>query len=172
MLAGAGAELEAIWDATRLGSAGMRALIVAAHLFLGVGWLGAMSYSLFMVQPKAARYFRDDDDAHEDFLTTLANGARWKVVGLLVVIAATGVLLVVTAPARTGWWWAGVAAKTALFLVAGAVFWWVSWRAWPGRVFALPDERAGWRTRFRLAAYGMLGAAGLAAFLGVLITRR
>src|SRR5882724_5063420 len=111
-------EPEANWDASRLGSAGMRALIVAAHLFLGVGWLGAMSYSLFMVQPKAARYFASDDQAHEDFLTTLAHGARWKVVGLLAVIAASGVLLVFTAHGRTGWWWAGVAAKTALFLVA------------------------------------------------------
>jgi hypothetical protein len=33
----------------------MRALVIAAHLLLGAGWLGAMSYSLFMVQPNAAR---------------------------------------------------------------------------------------------------------------------
>jgi hypothetical protein len=150
----------------------MRALVIAAHLFLGVGWLGAMSYSLFMVQPKAARYFGADDDAHEDFLTTLANGARWKVVGLIAALAATGVVLVITARDRDTGWWVGIGAKTALLLAAGGVFWWVSWRAWPARVFALPAERQRWRTRFRLAALTMLGCGGLAAFLGVLVTRR
>jgi hypothetical protein len=149
----------------------MRALVIAAHLFLGVGWLGAMSYSLFMVQPKAARYFAADDEAHEDFLTTLANGARWKVVGLLAALAATGVVLALTATGRTAGWWAGVAAKTGLLLAASGVFWWVSWRAWPARVFALPAERARWRLRFRIAALGMLGCGGLASLLGVLIRR-
>lgn len=150
----------------------MRALVIAAHLFLGVGWLGAMSYSLFMVQPKAARYFASDDEAHEDFLTTLAHGARWKVVGLIAALAATGVLLTVLATDRDAGWWAGVAAKSALLLAASGVFWWVSWRAWPARVFALPAERARWRRRFRVAALTMLGCGGLAAFLGVLITPR
>ena len=149
----------------------MRALVIAAHLLLGAGWLGAMSYSLFMVQPKAARYFRDDDDAHEEFVTTLANGARWKVIGLLAAVAATGVALAVWAPHRTAGWWAGLAAKVALLLAASAVFWWVSWRAWPARVFALPAERPRWRRRFRLAGLAMMGCAGLASLVGVLIRR-
>jgi hypothetical protein len=149
----------------------MRALLIAAHLLLGVGWLGAMSYSLFMVQPKAARYFAGDDDAHEEFVTTLANGARWKVVGLLAAIAATGAALAVWSPHRTGGWWAGVAAKTGLLAAASGLFWWVSWRAWPARVFALPAERPRWRRRFRLAGLGLLGCAGLASLVGVLIRR-
>jgi hypothetical protein len=149
----------------------MRSLVIAAHLLLGAGWLGAMSYSLFMVQPKAARYFRDDDDAQEEFVTTLANGARWKVIGLLATIAATGVALAVWAPHRTTGWWAGVAAKVALLLAASGVFWWVSWRAWPARVFALPAERPRWRRRFRLAGLALMGCAGLASLLGVLIRR-
>jgi hypothetical protein len=149
----------------------MRALVIAAHLLLGAGWLGAMSYSLFMVQPKAARYFRDDDDAQEEFVTMLANGARWKVIGLLAAIAATGAALAVWAPHRTGGWWAGVAAKIALLVAASAVFWWVSWRAWPARVFALPAERPRWRRRFRLAGLTLMGCAGLASLLGVLIRR-
>jgi hypothetical protein len=149
----------------------MRPLVIAAHLLLGVGWLGAMSYSLFMVQPKAARYFREDDDAHEDFVTTLANGARWKVIGLLSAIAASGVVLAVWSTDRTGGWWAAVVAKTALLAAASGVFWWVSWRAWPARVFALPAERPRWRLRFRLAALAMLACAGLATLLGTYIRR-
>src|SRR5262249_17774016 len=100
---------------------GMRALVIAAHLMLGAGWLGAMSYSLFMVQPKAARYFGADDDAHEEFVTALANGARWKVVGLLAAITATGVLLAVWAPHRTTGWWAGLVVKVGLLAVASPV---------------------------------------------------
>jgi hypothetical protein len=172
MLIAARGEPQANWYATRLGSVGMRALVIAAHLFLGVGWLGAMSYSLFMVQPKAARYFAADGDAHEDFLTTLAHGARWKVVGLIAALAATGVIAAVTAADRTTGWWVGIAAKAALLLAASGVFWWVSWRAWPARVFALPAERARWRLRFRIAALTMLGCGGVASFVGVLITRR
>ena len=149
----------------------MRALVIAAHLLLGAGWLGAMSYSLFMVQPKAARYFDADDDAHEQFVTALANGARWKVVGLLAAITATGVLLAVWAPHRTTGWWAGLVVKVGLLLVASRVFWWVSWRAWPARVLALPAERPGWRSRFRLAGLALLGCAGLASLVGVLIRR-
>jgi hypothetical protein len=149
----------------------MRALVIAAHLLLGAGWLGAMSYSLFMVQPKAARYFRADDDAHEEFVTTLASGARWKVVGLLAALAATGVVLALLAPGRTAGWWAGIAAKAGLLLLASAVFWWVSWRAWPARVFALPAERPRWRLRFRLAGLALMGCAGLASLFGVLIRR-
>jgi hypothetical protein len=143
------------------------AALVAGHLLLGVGWFGAMGYSLFVLQPKAARYFAADDDAHEYFLTTLAHGARWKVVGVLAALAATGAGLALLAGSRSGWWWLAVGAKAALLALAAAVFWLVSWRYWPARVFALPAERPALRARFRLAALTLLGCAGAASVLGV-----
>jgi hypothetical protein len=66
---------------------------------------------------------------------TLAAGARWKVIGIVAVLAASGLALtaVADAPTRTGWWWALIAAKAGLLLVASMVFWHVSWRMWPRR---------------------------------------
>jgi hypothetical protein len=146
----------------------VRAVLLAVHVVTGVGWLGAMGYSLFLVQPKAARFFGGDDDRHEDFLVTLAHGNRWRVVGLLAALAASGVGLAALGD-HGARWWAGVAAQSVLFAVAGAVFWWVSWRAWPARVFATRDERPGWRRRFHRAAWAMIGAGGLATLVGVVL---
>ena len=147
--------------------------LVSAHVLLGVGWVGAMGYSLGVAQPKAARYFGADDERLEEFLTTLAHGARWKVVGLLAALGLTGLgLIALAAPAeRDAAWWTAVAAKTALLLLAAALFWRVSWRWWPGRVFALPAERPVWRRRFRYAAIAMTAAATLAAILGIAIAQ-
>jgi hypothetical protein len=147
----------------------LRAVLLLVHVVTGVGWLGAMAYSLFLVQPKAARFFGTDDDRHEDFLVTLAHGNRWRVVALLAALALSGVGLAALTGGG-GWWWAGVAAQAALFAVAGTAFWWVSWRAWPARVFATPDERPAWRRRFRRAAWLMITAGGLATLAGVALT--
>jgi hypothetical protein len=145
------------------------AALLAGHLLLGAGWFGAMAYSLFVLQPKAARYFATDDAEHETFLTTLADGARWKVVGLLAAVAGTGAGLAALAGHRSGWWWALLAAKVGLLAAAGAGFWLVSWRYWPARVFALPAELPGIRRRFRRVALGLLGCAAAASVLGALL---
>ena len=147
--------------------------LVSAHVLLGVGWVGAMGYSLAIAQLKAARFFGADEERLEEFLTTLAHGARWKVVGLLAAIGLTGLgLVALAAPAdRDAGWWTAVAVKTALLLLAATLFWRISWRWWPARVFALPAERPAWRRRFRYAAVTMTAAATLAAILGIAIAR-
>jgi hypothetical protein len=147
----------------------LRGVLLAVHVVTGVGWLGAMAYSLFLVQPKAARFFGTDDDRHEDFLITLAHGNRWRVVALLAALALSGIGLSALGDHGVRWW-LGVAAQAALFALAGAAFWWVSWRAWPARVFATPDERPAWRRRFRRAAWLMITAGGLATLVGVALT--
>jgi len=140
--------------------------VAGLHAFIGIGWFGAMAYSLFIVQPKVARFFADDE-AEEEFVTFLAHGARWKVVGLLAALAGSGGLLVLLAHHRTGWWWAGVGVKTALLTVAAIVFWRVSWRYWPARVFALPAERPAWRQRIRFAGLTLMACAAAASVLGI-----
>jgi hypothetical protein len=147
----------------------LRAVLLAVHVVTGVGWLGAMGYSLFLVQPKAARFFGTDDDRHEEFLITLAHGNRWRVVALLAALALSGVGLSALGHHGAGWW-VGVGAQVVLFAVAGAAFWWVSWRAWPARVFAIPEERPAWRRRFRRAAWLMITAGGSATLVGVVLT--
>jgi hypothetical protein len=74
--------------------------------------------------------------------------------------------LVLLAADRSGGWWALVGGKIALLVLAAAVFWLVSWRYWPARVFALPAERPAIRRKFRFAALTLLGCAALASVLG------
>ncbi|MEQ4204072.1 hypothetical protein ABN028_15710 [Actinopolymorpha sp. B17G11] len=146
----------------------LRIVLLLAHVGVATAWVGGMVYSLAVVQPKAARFFGTDEEAHEAFLTTMASGNRSKVLALIGALALTGgaLLLVAADPARP--LALGIhAAKGVLLLAALAVFVDVSWRQWPRRVFALPEERNAVRVRFRRSAYALLGLVGTAFALGV-----
>ena len=57
----------------------------------------------------------------------------------------------------------------ALALAAAAgIFWYVSWRHWPARVFALGAERDVLRRRLRVLAGTMTGLVGVVFVLGLL----
>lgn len=131
--------------------------VAIVHLVLAAGWLGAMGYSLGVVQPAATRFF-PDQRRREEFLTTLAQGNRWRVVALLAALLATAAGVVALAPAASVA--AGYAVVLALQLAAAAVFGHVSWRHWPRRVFALPEELPGYQRRLRAQAAAMLGLVG------------
>ncbi|WP_238016074.1 hypothetical protein KZZ52_49720 [Dactylosporangium sp. AC04546] len=135
------------------------AAIVTLHLALAAVWAGAMSYSLLVVQPRAARFFTDDDRL-EEFLMTLAHGNRWRVVGLIAALLVTGAIAVPRLP-----WFLLV-----LYLCAAAVFANVSWRHWPARVFALPAERPGFRRSLRRQAWAMTVLVGAAFLTGLATT--
>jgi len=146
-------------------------LLVLAHAGPAAIWLGSMGYSLFVVQPRLARALRDPA-LTEDVYRELGAGNRWRVIGLIGLIGLSGAGLVGVGladvgPDRGGWWWAAVALKCALWLAAAATFWWVSWRGWPARVFALPAEVAGHQRRFRRVAVALLSIVGTAAVVGV-----
>jgi hypothetical protein len=139
-------------------------VLVLVHAGVAALWLGAMAYSLFTVQPKLARMVDRDPERLEDAQRILAHGNRWPVVGLIATLWATGIGLVALHPGQ----WPAVAAKAVLLAAASAIFWWVSWRAWPRRVFALPDELPALQSRFRAVAVTMLalvGAAFVVAYL-------
>lgn len=142
-------------------------ILVLAHAGAAAVWLGGMLYSLFVVQPKAARFFGTDDDAYEAFLTTVASGNRWKVLALAGVLALTGAGLLVSQPPATGGQLALHVGEALLLLLALAVFAHVSWRLWPRRLFALPHERAAVRARFQRSAYVLVVLVGAACVLGV-----
>ena len=122
-----------------------------------------MAYSLFVVQPKLKKYFGPDQDGREALITVIASGNRWKVVGLIAAIAVTGLgLLAIT---NEHWWIHAL--KGLLLLLATGIFWYVSWRHWPQRVFATAAELPVLQRRLILLATTMLGLAGLAFALGV-----
>jgi hypothetical protein len=143
-------------------------LLLIVHLLVAAIWFGAMGYSLGVVQPRARRFFADTPQTYEDLAVTLAAGARWKVIGIMAVLAASGLALTAVADAstRTGWWWALIAAKAGLLLVALVVFWHVSWRMWPRRIFALPQEQPAHQRAFLRVGWTLALLAGTAIALG------
>jgi hypothetical protein len=147
----------------------MTLLVVLIHLGVGAVWLGSMVYSLGVVQPRVGRLFGDPAKAEEVY-RELAAGNRWRVVAMIVVLAGSGVALAVLLADRRGgaWWWAVLAVKVGLVLAASGCFWWVSWRGWPARVFALPAELPALHRRFRRVALVLTGLVAAAFVLGII----
>jgi Flp pilus assembly protein TadB len=142
----------------------MVAVLAILHAGLAAAWVGGMAYSLFVVQPKLKKYFGSDQDGRELLTAVIASGNRWKVVGLVAAIAVTGLAMLAIDHEH---WWIHVI-KGILLLIAFAIFWYVSWRHWPQRVFATAAELPVLQQRLIVLAGTMLGLAGLAFALGVL----
>jgi len=142
----------------------MTVLMVIAHAGLAAAWVGGMAYSLFVVQPKLQRFFGPDEDSREALVAVIASGNRWKVLGLVAAIAATGLVLLGQDSSWIHW------VKGLLLLAATAIFWYVSWRHWPRRIFATATERPSLQRQLKLLATVMLALAGTAFALGVAAT--
>lgn len=145
-------------------------LLVVVHVTAAAGWLGSMAYSLAVVQPKVDKFF-PDEERREEFLVLLAHGNRGKVIGLIAVILATGFAVTVTSDGLVT---IGYAIALGLYAIAAGLFWHVTWRHWPARVFAITEELAGFRRRLRIVAATMLLLVGLAfvTALGVSVAVR
>ncbi|MEV0730090.1 hypothetical protein [Polymorphospora sp. NPDC050346] len=143
-------------------------MLLLVHAGVTALWLGAMSYSLFVLQPKIGRMFDGDPVRIEEAERVLAHGNRRPVLALITVLWLSGIALTGLAAAdgisTAGWLL--IAVKAVLLAGASGLFWWVSWRGWPRRVFALPAELPGLRRRFRRVALTMLALVGTAAVLG------
>jgi hypothetical protein len=82
------------------------------------------------------------------------------------VLAASGGGLILIEDDPSTAWVVLVALKTALLIAALALFARVSWRMWPARLFALPDELPAHRRRFRVVALLLTGMVAAAFALG------
>ncbi|MGH3661244.1 MAG: hypothetical protein ACRDT8_02825 [Micromonosporaceae bacterium] len=141
-------------------------LFAVIHLAVAAVWLGSMAYSLVVVQPKVTRFFNDDSEA-EDFLATLASGNRWPVVALITVLMLTSVGVIATSPRPIA---VGYLSVLVFHAVAFGIFWYVSWRHWPARVFALPDELPRMRRQLRLCAWTMLALVATAFLIATSVS--
>jgi hypothetical protein len=95
-------------------------------------------------------------DERERFAVELAAGARRPVLAAIALLAGSGVGSVLAEDAGRGpGWWVLVGAKAAALAAAAALFAQVSWRLWPGRLFATPAELPGLRERFGRAAIAL-----------------
>ena len=139
----------------------MRPILLLIHVGVAALWMGSMAYSLFTVQPKLSRIAGGDPVKVEEMHRELAQGNRWPVVGLIATLWVSGAFL-------TERLTFAVLLKILALLAATILFWWVSWRAWPRRIFALPEELPALQRRFRGVAIVMFGLVGLAFALGIL----
>ena len=145
--------------ACALASAAVVPVVLAlVHLTVAAAWAGSMAYSLVVVQPKVAAFF-GADARQEEFLTVLAQGNRWRVIGLIAVLLVSGIGVVVTTSTAAV---VGFAVAVGLDAVAALAFVEVSWRHWPRRVFALPEEVPGYQRALRIRAQAMLVLVGIA----------
>lgn len=141
----------------------MTVLVAVIHAGLAAAWVGGMAYSLFVVQPKLQRFYGRDEQTREELTAVIASGNRWKVLALIAVIGASGIVLWLIVDTSS---WIQVV-KAVLLLVATGIFWYVSWRHWPRRIFATAAERPALQRQLRVLATTMLVLAGTAFALGV-----
>jgi hypothetical protein len=128
-----------------LAAALAEAFVLGAHVLGGGVWIGAMVFSVFILQPRADRFFtaRGAEGDFEDFIFTVVHGARWKVAAGIAAVAVSGLALAAWpghAWISTPLWMAALAGKLIAFVVATGCFAYVSWVLWPRRAFANEDE--------------------------------
>jgi uncharacterized membrane protein len=143
----------------------VRAVLLLAHLAAAAVWLGSMTYSLAIVQPRARR-FLGSAERYEDFATALAAGARRGVLALIALLAVSGAGLVAVADDAGSAWAVLVALKGVLLAAATALFAHVSWRLWPARLFARAGEVEPLQRRFRATAIALTALVATAFALG------
>lgn len=143
------------------------ALVIATHVVGGGVWIGAMVFSVFILHPRAERFFQRSAD-FEDFIFSVVHGARYKVLAGIAAIVGSGVALLLAGAAPPGPWRWLVAVKVALLLASLALFLYVSFALWPRRVFAREDELPAVRRRFWWIGVAMIACNAANAGLGVL----
>lgn len=146
----------------------LHASAAVLHGLAGAAWFGSMFYSLTVLQPRAKKYF-GDEERFEEFVATIGRGARWKVLTAFALVLVSGAALVPLArpsPAP-GWWVALMVAKAVLFAATLVVFCYTSWRLWPARIFATPQEAPAFQRKFRLVRYTMIVLVAISLCLGI-----
>ena len=145
-----------------------RALVLGVHVLGGGVWIGAMAFSVFVLHPRAERFFAGSS-TFEDFIFTVVHGARWKVVAGIVGIVASGIALTwQLGPQAVAGWSGLVVTKSLLLATSLALFIYVSWVLWPLRVFASAEELPAVRRRFWWVGVVMIACNAVNMGLGIL----
>lgn len=146
------------------------AALLGVHVLGGGVWVGAMVFSIFILQPRAEQFFRREAD-FEDFIFSVVHGARWKVFSGIVAILLSGIGLAIWpghAIVGESTAWLGLfAAKVLAFALAAGLFVYVSWILWPRRTFATPQELGPIKRHFFRVGAVMVVANALNMLLGI-----
>jgi hypothetical protein len=141
--------------------------LIAIHLLSAAAWFGALVYRTFFVDPKALEFF-DDGSGYERFSLDLAHGMRRVVLAALLTSGLSGFALVGLRWSPNDGWLALMIGKAGLWVIAFAVFAYISWVFWPRRVFATADEWVAIRRHGLALSMLMIAIAGLGILLGQL----
>jgi putative copper export protein len=146
------------------------ASVLAIHVLGGGVWIGAMVFSVFILQPRAARFFEREAD-FEDFIFTVVHGARWKVFAGVLAILLSGVALSVwpghAILEEDPVWLTAYVVKLLAFVLAAGLFVYVSWILWPKRTFATAEELPAIKRHFFRVGAVMVIANALNMVLGI-----
>ena len=141
--------------------------VAAVHHLSAAAWFGALVYRAFFVDPKAFKFFRVSAE-FEHFSLALAHGMRYVVLAALLTCGLSGFVLVGLRWNSAGSWVALMACKLTLWVIAFALFAYISWVFWPRRVFAAGDELSRVRRQGLVLGLVMIGIAALGIVLGQL----
>ncbi len=139
------------------------------HALVGAIWLGSIYFSLMVLHRQSPSLF-DTIEEFEEYVTGLSDGNRWRVLSALITTGVTGVLLMAISYRGTEdpVWLGLMVAKAGALLVTFGVFWFVSWRLWPERVFAVGDEIVELQRRGTILRAAMFFFVALSFVLGII----
>lgn len=139
--------------------------LAAVHGLSAAAWFGALVYRTLFVDPKAQAFLGSGAE-YERFSLHLAHGMRYVVLAALLTCGLSGFALAGLRWSADDGWRALVAGKVGLWLVAGALFAYISWVFWPRRVFADAGQWRRVRRQGLVLSGVMIGIAGLGFVLG------
>ena len=141
-------------------------LLYWVHGMSAAAWFGAIFYRTLVIDGKAFAYFPDRKE-YERFSTHLAHGMRYTVTAGMLTCGLSGFALLGLRWNPSNDLWLGlVIAKVVVWLLAAALFSYVSWVHWPWRSLASPEEFAGYRREGTRLAVGMVLLSGAGFALG------
>lgn len=142
-------------------------LLLAVHLLSGAAWFGALVYRLFFVEPKSQSFFKSWQD-YESFSLNLAHGMRYIVMLSLFACGISGFILLGLRWQNSPEWLSLQGVKIGLWVVAFAIFAYISWVYWPKRVFIDETTRKKLGQQGFALAFVMILISGTGIVLGQL----
>ncbi len=140
--------------------------LAAIHLLSAAAWFGALVYRAFFVEPKAAKFFQHGAE-YERFSLDLADGMRRVVMAALFTCGLSGFIWLGLKWQSDETWLTLMAVKAGLWVIAFALFAYISWVFWPKRVFATADEWPRARRQGFALAVTMIAISAAGMVLGV-----
>jgi len=141
--------------------------IRVVHSLSAAAWFGSLVYRTFCVDPKLKSFF-GNGKTFEHASLHLAQGMRYVVLAALFICGLSGFALAGLRWNSNENWLTLMACKTGLWLLAFALFAYISWVFWPRRVFADSGDWPSVRRQGIVMSFVMIGLAGLGFVLGQL----